>query len=371
MISSKFFYFNFKNTKNICYSIYFKYKGNSEKDKNLLINLLSNEQQELFDLIKENKNIIKYLIDIYCSTNEIDFKLLDDFLKKLLENNLYQRKLIIYHSLKIFQNSYFHNNNSKNLILSFTKNKLFFENYFNLIKNNFEKDLNNLYFINDNIIKKYFIIGNTALYDFIIRYKFFLNPNSKINKDNYEEFFKTNINPNLLYIKQYEKLMFNLIKIFSKSLDYEKYIESLLATNFYINDIINFNSHVTNSELSNDVKTFIKKYLDSGYIIKFFGENNERTNFWKNYKEKISNVEIINFNSSLKAYIIYLKDIVAVEFYPVGSLLFYKTSNIYILKKRPIIFPEQLRVKNLTIKTIRHSGSWQYNVEYFLSKSGI
>jgi len=356
-----YFYYDFKLTKKLCNALAIEYDVSLENNEDKIIEFLEFNTEELVKISAKNNDIIKYIIQLYSnSNNKIKTKSLENFLNIIKSNEPNLEKIVEFESFKIFHDSFFTNHKASNIFYRYLEK---YPNFSHNIEQDFQEDLESLDF--DLFIEKYKIIKGSNLYAFLKIYKTLFSVKD-CKEDDLKIFFDNQVKTNLPFLKYYVSILANLIIIFGNSENYKNYITTIIE---YVEDdkkeqildkIIKTNL-ITNSNLE-----FITKSFKKGNLIAFFKEKNDRTKFWSEYLKYIEDIEILNFKKSKIVYIIYFKNIVFVEFYPVGSAYIYSKEDFKLIKNRKIYYIEQLKEYNRAKVVLKHNNGWQTKFRNYL-----
>ncbi|XBT18737.1 MAG: insulinase family protein [Candidatus Shikimatogenerans sp. Tcar] len=366
-------YYTYKKINKIlmnnCADLYFNYKGFK------------------LNLYKDNiKNIFKLINNIFIKNFFTNKKKFINILKKI----------IIY--IKLYENNPY-------LIINNLKNKLIYNNYYNI--KFFKKNINNIKFEKiKNIFKKYFIPNNSYLFFYgniskskVIYFtkKYFSNWKYKIKKNN-NKILKIKNNNKLIFIN-YSKLNNNIILKLTNIINYnindKTYIMLLLLFNLlkkkkflflknkYIKDVkinIYINKYQSNIDctiytlnkniylLINEIKFLIYKIYFKKINIKDFQLiknkliNNLLINydFYKLQHKLIYNSYIYNFKNNFSKNIIkIIYDININNFYKFLKLIYNKKyfKNI-IIGNNTFFYKEDLLTNNVKIDYINIYGKY-------------
>jgi len=371
-INENYFYFNFKKTKSICNLLNIENNFNNlDIIEDNIIELLKEDEELLLNLCLKNKNIVFKIINIYCfNSDKIDDNIMINFMNYILSNIEFDKIELEILILSIYQNSFFSNKNAEYLL-----NNFFYKdsNSFVNIKNSYILDniLNEIEILSfSEIIQKYNIIKNTSIYLFINFYKNILESNDNFKEEFFENNFNDIIKPYLIYIINNQHIIKKIIEFFSISKEYKNYISKILYIIITKNSSKDFFYNIKNYKIKEDCLTFIINYLNGKGINFLFKHDSARTRFWNKYFAFIEDIVEYKFKNKL-CYIIYFKDIVIVEFDPVGSIYFYKKEDFSKILTNPIKYEEQLRNERLYIYKINHISGWQYDVINILKSFNI
>ncbi|MCR4421467.1 MAG: hypothetical protein NUV32_03200 [Exilispira sp.] len=351
-IDQKFFSFKFNKTKSISLEIKLKF-GNSENNieiNNEIMKLLRDDPYALIEKIKNNKFLLNNIIYSYLIDNKNDKYYLYSFVEKLKLNNTKIFNELILGFLLAYQNSFFTKTNALEILKKYLD--------YNYSKEDFKNALIN--FDKNAIINKYNILDKADINKFLDFYN-----NYKLNycfDEKYiSEFFNNYLKNKLVYIKEFPNILVEILIFYYSYNDYfNKILDFLLKKE--IIDLLKIN-------IPENLKLSIVKYIENKYgkyFVEFFIDKNERTDFWSIFMEYIYKVDKKSFLYDFYSYIIYFKNYVAVEFYPIGAVYIYKKENFN--KIYPIYSESSLKRPDLAEKILKHVGFWQKRFEGILNK---
>ncbi len=365
-IIENYFYFHFKKTKNLCNLINLENSSNWDILEDKIIELLNDDIHSLLNIVLKNKNLINKIINLYCLTDKINEQTILKFINSILLDINYDKDEFEKLLLSIFHDSFFTNNNAKFLL-----SKLIYtdDDFINSITlNQLLSDIENLSFYE--IINKYKILRNSNIYIFINFYKNIIGSKKIFPEEYIENQFNNIVKPNLVYLRNSLVIIKNIIEFFSNSKLYKNYISKIVDAIVTKDNLDIFYNSIKNYNISNNCLSFINNYLNNKGLNILFLINTDRTKFWKEYFPFIEKVDTYNFNNKI-GYAIYFKEIVVVEFDPIGAIFFYKIESFANVTKNNIYYEEQLKNKRYYITKVNHNYGWQYKVRNILDEYNI
>ncbi|RDI91132.1 hypothetical protein Ob7_06723 [Thermosipho africanus Ob7] len=345
---------NLRNFMKEFNDFYSKFKSRVEKSKydKLKEMFLKDSIDTLIEKIP--KNYYKTILKLYKNENDLRTKILE-----FISNQKFEFKEIIEDE---FQNSFFTDNDFKNLLISL------YDDLKQMYENDPIKKL--IYYIknaNDsNDISKYMMIKNKKLKNFVEKtFKAYKYPSNSELIKSYVKFLE-----DFNYYKYYKKL---ILEIFERHVlevdDFNlRFLELIFKLNgwetYNFSDTEYVSSLLTKLGLPLHVINKIKKYILKEHIEDFFKKDNERLEFWRNYTNKMINVKMKNYNNT-KAIIMYFYKYDIVEFEDVGNAL-------YIYKKGIVDGLYDLKNRNKCYERLPHSGKiWKTKFYHRLKELGI